>query len=189
MPKIVSHSKELQFSVSARDIHGLDNEEFFGGSHQIRAILHLDFIAGLAPKDKLSEPKPCNRLAMLTLLRGSIRSLKNQWHLLDRQYKVKINDGSWGTGHLSGKINDQHGYMVYCKGSGVCTLIIMSNGVERLGYNYSIHDLRPHQSFDFQNLHIDVKSKPAKNKILQTLVLIREFLEGESDNELLFFPK
>ena len=79
--------------------------------------------------------------------------------------------------------------MVYCRGSGVCTLTIMSIGVEGLGFNHSIHDLRPHQNFDFQNLHIEVKSKPAENKILPTLVLIRDFLEGESDDELLFDPK
>ena len=126
---------------------------------------------------------------MLTMLQGSIRSLKNQWHLLDREYKVKINGGSWGTGNISGKVNEQHGYMVYCRGSGVCTLTIMSIGVEGLGFNHSIHDLRPHQNFDFQNLHIEVKSKPAENKILPTLVLIRDFLEGESDDELLFDPK
>lgn len=152
-------------------------------------ILHLDFIAGLAPKGKLSEPKSYNRLAMLTLLQGSIRSLKNQWHLLDRQYKVKIIGGSWATGLISGPVNDQCMYVVNCRGLGVCTLTIMSVGLEGLGMNYSIHDLRPHQRFDFQDLHIEVKSKPAESKILQTLVLIREFLEGETDDELLFCPK
>jgi hypothetical protein len=189
MPKIVSKSKELQFSVHARDIRGIDNNEFFGNGHEIRKILQLDFVAGLASKDQLSRPKPYNRLAMLPMLQGSIRRLKNQWHLLDREYKMKINGGSWGTGHISGKVNEQHGYMVYCQGSGVCTLTITSVGTEELGFNHSIHDLRPLQSFDFQNLHIDVRSKPAGNKLLSTLILIRDFLEGEVDDELLFDPK
>ena len=100
MPKIVSKSEELQFSVRTRDIRGIDNNEFFGNGHEIRKILHLDFVAGLASKDQLSRSKPYNRLAMLTMLQGSIRRLKNQWHLLDREYKVKINGGSWGTGGM-----------------------------------------------------------------------------------------
>jgi len=189
MPKIISKSKELRFSVRTRDIHGVDNEEFFGGSLQIRIILHLNFVAGLASKDKLTQSKRYNRLAMLTLLQGSIRSLKNQWHLLDREYKVKINGGPWRTGHISGKVNEQHGYSVYCRGSGVCTLRITSVGNEGLGFKHSIHDLRPHENFDFQNLHIQTKSKPAENKILSTLILIRDFLQGESDDELVFDPK
>lgn len=189
MPKITSKSKELQFRVRARDIHGIDNGEFFGGNLQIRTILHLDFVAGLASKDKLTQSKPCNRLAMLNLLHGSIKRLKNQWHLLDREYKVKINGGPWETGHICGKVNEQHGFLVYCRGSGVCTLTITSVGNEGLGFNHSIHDLRPHDSFDFQSLHIQIKSKPAENKILSTLVLIRDFLQGESDDELIFDPK
>ncbi len=180
MSKIISKSKELQFSVRERDIRGIDNEEFFGRSLQIRTILHLDFVSGLASEDKLTQSKPYNRLAILTLLQGSIRSLKNQSHLLDREYKVKIN---------SGRVNEQHGYSVSCRGSGVCTLKITSLGTEGLGFNHSIHDLRPHENFDFQNLHIQIKSKPAGNKILSTLVLIRDFLQRESDDELVFDPK
>lgn len=189
MPKITSKSKELQFGVRKRDIHGIDNEEFFGNNHQIRKILGLDFVAGLASKPQLSQPKPYHRLFMLTLLQGSIRHLKNQWHLLDREYKVKINGGSWGTGHISGKVNEQHGYMLYCRGSGICTLNITSVGTEELAFNHSIHDLRPLQSFDFQDLHIDVKSKPAGNQILSRLILIKDFLEGEVDDQLIFNPK
>jgi hypothetical protein len=189
MSKIISKSKELQFSVRERDIRGIDNEEFFGRSLQIRTILHLDFVSGLASEDKLTQSKPYNRLAILTLLQGSIRSLKNQSHLLDREYKVKINGGQWETGHISGRVNEQHGYSVSCRGSGVCTLKITSLGTEGLGFNHSIHDLRPHENFDFQNLHIQIKSKPAGNKILSTLVLIRDFLQRESDDELVFDPK
>jgi hypothetical protein len=189
MPKIISKSKELQFSVRAKDIRGLDNEEFFGGGQQIRMILHLNFWAGLATKDQLKKPRPYSRPVMLQLLQGSIRSLKNQWHLLDREYKVRINGDPWKTGDLNGQVNEQLGYSICSRGSGVCTLRIMSAGSEGLGYYHSIHDLRPHQNFDFQNLHIDVKSKPAENQILSTLVSIRDFLEGETDDELIFDPK
>ncbi|MBI1177709.1 hypothetical protein GC207_09760 [bacterium] len=189
MPRIISKSNELRFEVSASDIHGIDNKEFFDFGHQIRKILHLDFVGGLATQDQLSRPRPYKRMEMLRLFPGTIRSLKNQWHLLDRKYRVRINGGPWGTGHIIGKVNDQLGYMLHCRGSGVCTLTITSIGTEGLGFNHSIHDLRPHQSFDFQNLHIDIKSKPAANKILQTLISIGEFLEGESEDEFLFYPK
>ena len=189
MSKIIAASKTLEFKILPKEITALDNEVFFPAGHQVRYVLNANYVKGLADMDELNKPKIIDRKFQLEMLSGSIKLLKNQWDLINRYYKVKVNNEEWRSGKFNGKVNSDEFYMIECRGGGICTLKISIIGSVGFGRDTHVIDLRSYVEYQYKELVIQIRSRDAQNTLLESLIKMECFLQDNVCDQFEFHPK
>jgi hypothetical protein len=121
--------QQRRLALSARDVHLLDGEYFLRGGGTARALLGLDFVAGLGPPPTGQVLCTHQRIALAGHLQSLLEALRDQADLLCYSYSYRFASGPAagrsGGGGTSGFAVDGFSGHIDVRPSGYCYVTLL----------------------------------------------------------------